>query len=152
MFKPIRLSDQTTCVSLNDPAIDPDASDLKAYGKAAKDNPACWRELLKMRAGQEPTVFEIGVVPPGELTRIMDECVNTKATRYEEAAWRCFLAGVRGIRSWSDDPPRVKRDGVEYVDPAWLAKTFARGLRAIAVEIGSFVYHWNQLTEDEIKN
>lgn len=161
MFKPLRLSDQTTCISYLDPAIDHDQMTEDAWAEYIKksiNNPSIWRDLIKFKAGESPAVFVIGVVPPDELTRIHDECSLRKEDdrRDEELRWRCFLSGLRDIQNWQneDGKPIPKRTigGVEYVDPSWLKQTFIRGLRQVACSIGMHVYAFNQLTEDEIKN
>lgn len=159
MFKPIRMSDQTSFVSPSDPAIDIEATGeaaLEEYGKTARKDPSCWKRLLKMKPGEQPAVFDIGVVDPGEFSRIIDECglalSDHSKVHPAEASWRFFLAGLRGIQNWPETPPTVNRNGVSYVDPAWLAKAFVRGLRAVANDVGLAIYHWNQITEDEVKN
>ena len=43
-------------------------------------------------------------------------------------------------------------NNVEYVDSAWLAKTFIRGLSKVAINIGAHVWAFNIVTDEEIKN
>ena len=157
MLKPIRMTDEATCVSLQDTAVDMEAmteADINSYTEKAQTNPSCWRDALKIKAGESPTVFRIGVVLPGDMVQIIDDCKIGRGDswRPNEAAWRCFLSGLRGIQGWAEEAPTIKRGNIEYVDPAWLAKTFARGLRPVAIEVGFAIFRFNQLTGDETKN
>lgn len=150
MLKPLTATAHTSVVSAADPAIDIEASDMDAYGKDVLFNPSCWREHLKIKPGDKPTVFVIGVIPPDELARINDETERKYSS--EELRWRSFMSSVRDIENWPDEIPKRKIDGVEYVEPKWLRTTFVRGLRVLALDIGLVAYMWNQLTETETKN
>ena len=153
MLKPIRLSDQTTCISPYDPAVDTDASDWKTYGAKMLTNPVAWREYIKTKPGETLTEFEVGVIPTDQLVKINDECQHMpEQVRSEELRWRAFLHGLRGIKGWEGEVPKKTVNGVEYVDPAWLAKTFVRGLAASALFVGMIALAFNRLTEEEIKN
>lgn len=162
---PMTLDAQVSVISFHDPAIDMEASarvsvpgqpePVLEYGVKRITDPASWRDTVVFKAGQAPTVFSIGVIPPAELTRIEDECrvgVDGKERR-KELFWRSFMAGLRGIENgpWKD-VPKKSVDGVEYIDPAWIARTFVRGLRDVALDIGWVVYRWNQLQDDDVKN
>ena len=182
MFKPLRLSDSTVYVSARDPAIDWDrvadreierdeslrALDVstderrgaalvkfaKRMHSAASKQPSVTADWLLPKDGQRVVKFVIGVIPPGELARIHDECrVFTSEVKSAQLAWRSFIAGLRDIKDgpW-DDVPKRKVDGVEYVDPMWIGKTFVRGMRDVAEQVGSATWAWNQLTEDDAKN
>lgn len=172
MHKPISPSSSTVTISVYDPAIDwvaspiADAELSKKYAEESIRNPSCFRDYVKPRAGEALTVYTIGAIPPDELVRIEDECrpgpdvrevggVSVEvipAPRNTEAAWRSFLLGVRDIEGWQARPEYHEVNGVRYVRPQWLKDNFGRGLRKIANDVGSRIWHWNQLTEDEIKN
>lgn len=161
MLKPLTLEATTSCVSSMDPAIDREASDLQKYGSELLSNSNAWRELLKFKSGEKPTVFVLGVIPPDEMSRINDETPKRKLSEEhtvtdwssEELQWRSFLTSLRDIEGWeSGEIPKRKVGGVEYIDPSWLRKTFVRGLRKIALEVGLAAYFWNMLTETETKN
>lgn len=151
MLRPLTLSASTTMVSSLDPAIDHEASDLKAYGENGLFKPGCWKDYLKFKAGEKPTIFVIGVIPPDDLAMINDET----SSKYESEAlrWRAFLLSLRDIEGWDgEEIPKRKVSNVEYVDQQWIKRNFIRGLRPIALEVGLVAYLWNQLTETEIKN
>jgi hypothetical protein len=91
------------------------------------------------------------------MNRIDDECpIKTEdgvATSSSERLWRFFVNGIRKLEQWTGEQPAMKTiNGVEYVDPAWLAKTFIRELRQVGIEIGAAVGAFNTLTQDEVKN
>lgn len=155
-FKPTRLSDQSTAVSIFDPAIDPDQSDLERYKNERGRNPAVWRECIKANPGERLTEFVIGVVPPDMFSRINDDCVphDPNRSRQQELGWRCFLHGIREIQGFEseDEAKVIKVGGVDYVDPQWLKKKFSRSLLAVAIEIGHLIWRFNQIDETEIKN
>lgn len=155
-YKPMRLSDSTVAISSGDPAIDREATGadaLKRYADEWMKNPACFRELLKARMGEQFVVYTIGVIHPDEMIRLIDECrLGSPEPRYNELFWRSFLAGVRDVKGWPCEPTKRKIGDVEYVDPGWLKEQYARGHLRIALDIGAQVWHWNQLTEDEAKN
>lgn len=126
-------------------------------GNAAVKNPAATLELYKLKPGETATLFEIGVLHPDELVRIEDECkVGTPDVRRKELHWRCFLAGLRDVKGLGGDPdfvaPKRKVGDIEYVDQPWLRRTFIRGLRPVALDVGSMTFVWNQFTEDDAKN
>jgi hypothetical protein len=74
-------------------------------------------------------------------------------TKHSERFWRSFLVSIRDIDGLAEKPKKERMvQGVEYCDTEWLKKTFIRGLRQVATEIGMYAWLWNQLTEDEIKN
>jgi hypothetical protein len=169
MFKPIRLDDSIAVVSVRDPAIDWDAmvaaekakegnqtkpyNDIKLaliedYGNAAINDPTAALAKIVVKSGQSLTKFIVGVIPGDEMTRISDECRG----HFQALCWRSFLHSLRGIEGSADKPNTVTVCGVQYVDPEWIKKTFIRGLRSWAIEIGMAAWSWNQLTGDEIKN
>jgi hypothetical protein len=136
-------------VAQNDPAIDHDNSDWKAYGEWFLKKKGSWREYIKPLDGQQITEFVIGVIPSSELSRISDEFGDAMK---EEAQWKCFLYGLRDINGWPGDVPKVKKGGIEYVDPVWISKTFIRGLRQTGLLVGFAAWVFNQMTAEEIKN
>ena len=181
-FKPLTMSAQVTYVSSADPAVDwdaivaaelelhPDVRDsdkpwdakravaeekfLERYTVACLKDPAVSLSMLKIKQGEQPTKFVIGVIPPEEMSRIADECrLGGESAMPSQAKWRAFLSSIRDVQNFGAAPvPKRKVGDVEYVEPAWLNKSFARGLREIALGVGIISWRWNQLREDEIKN
>ena len=150
MFKPIEKTASVTCISIEDPAIDLDASNMQEYAGIAIKQPGRWSEFIKTKPGEALTRFVVGVLPSDEANRIIDDCgLHRGELKASELAWRSFLATCRGVEGWPDEVPKGA-DG--YVDKAWLKATFAKGLRRVACEIGMYAWQWNQLTEDEVKN
>lgn len=153
MFKPILPEQSVTIVSPFDPAIDDSQTDMDAFGEVALRNPESWREHFKFKEGATPTEFEIGVIPTAKLIQIESECgVGTDDLEEQKLRWMCFLYGVRNIRNFGQDVPKVKINGIEYVDPEFLSKNFTRNLRHVASNLGAQIYFWNMLNDDESKN
>lgn len=169
MLVPIAPDSSTSCISLRDAAIDwattPKELDeetdspthgqqISVYRRARIRSPSSWRDNVRIKDGQKPTVFTVGVVPCSELNRIEDECGGSgpNTVRSTELGWRCFLHGLRGIDGFGVTPKMHSVDGVEYVEPAWLAATFIGPLRAVGVEIGSIVWTWQSLMGGDVKN
>jgi hypothetical protein len=152
-FKPVRLSDKTSVVSLYDSAIDQDKSDFEAFRKVAAQSPDKWREFVFAKEGETLTEFHIGVIPPGEFCRITDSYgITSGKVQTEQLCWSCFLYGLRGIDNWFEEVPTREVDGVTYVKPDYIKKTFVKNLRQVAVNVGMYIHLWNQITEDEVKN
>ena len=162
MLVPVTKDATSSCVSMQDPAINrdaivretlPDGTSAASYIRERYKNPSSWRELVPMLEGATPTVFVIGVIPPSELNRIEDECGNADGTRNaNELGWRCFLHGVRKIDGLELSIVTKQVGGVEYVDPQWLADVFNGYLRNVAIEIGTIVWAWNQLAPEDSAN
>ena len=156
MFKPLRCSDYTVAISVKDPAIDADATGsetLAEFEQLRLKAPSAFRDKIKVKSGETLTEFLVGVIPADEMTRIQDECRPGRPdAKYEEMFWRSFIHGLRDIKGWPDTVEKKNVGGVEYVRPEWIKKTFIRGLRSVALDIGSQVWSWNNLTEEEIKN
>lgn len=168
MLVPISPDSTTSCISLRDVAIDwsttPKEQDtdadspthgqlVPAYRLARIKSPSSWRDNVRFKDGEKPTVFTIGVVPSSELNRIEDECNRgDEGVRHTELGWRCFLQGLRGIDGFGVKPEMHTVDGIEYVKPAWLAATFVGPLRAVGVEIGSIIWTWQSLMGGDVKN
>ena len=163
-LRPVSLDSSVSAVSLHDPAFDlvgkteigedgkPQPMGLAYVHKRAK-NPAIWREVLTPKDGASPTEFVLGVIPAAELNRAEDECgLGTMRFKSRELYWRCFLLGVRAIAGWPSKVPTKYRGDVEFVDPEWLAATFAGKLREDALDIGMQAWQWNQVAGDEVKN
>ena len=153
MFKPVLPEQSITVVSPFDPAIDESQSDLENFANDALKDPECWRKYFKFKEGATPTEFEIGVVPSAKLIQIESECgLGTEQINETKLRWMCFLYGIRDIRNFGQDVPKVTLNGVEYVDPEFLSKNFTRNLRHVASNIGAQIYFWNMLNDDESKN
>ncbi len=172
MLRPIHLEATVSAVSIYDDAFDvekaraathdhamPDGASktfngVQKYSAERMKNPGCWREFLPVKDGQSPTEFIIGVIPPGELTRMEDEArLSSDTPRPGELHWRAFLSSVREIKNspWQD-VPTDEIGGVRYVRASWLAKQFAGRLRQVALDIGFQAWSWNQVAEVEVKN
>ena len=160
MFKPVKTSDTIQVHSVYDPAIDWAA--MQDADKERRDKDALRSEIhskaidnldalkcLKFKSGETPTIFTIGVIPSDILTAIQDQHGGLSRSAIE-LRWRCFLSGLRDV-SWQDKPEKRDVDGVSYVDPSWIKKTFVRGLRSVALEIGMYVWQFNRMTEDEAR-
>lgn len=160
MLKPLRMSDQATTISVHDDAIDFESmteEDAARWVEATQTNPSAWRDCVKIKDGEQPTEFVIGVLRPDEMSQIMDDCKlmdpDPTKRRYAEAAWRAFLGGLKDVRNWPEgDVPKKGANGSERVDPAWIRKTFSAGMVKVAHDIGTKIWRFNQLTEIEAKN
>jgi hypothetical protein len=181
-FKPISLSDTTSYIDISDSAVDkerlidkqietdpelkdPDLSDDRKrvvawkcfqidFMAAVKKRPAASKELLLFKDGETPTEFVIGVVPAGDMNRIYDETTETDKYRGSgnERFWRMFLHGLRDIKNWHGDVKKKSVNNINYVDTGWLEKNFVGGLRTTAINVGTAIHWFNELTGDEIKN
>lgn len=162
MLKPI-LRDQTvSMVSLQDPAFDlekspeieVDGDTVLEYAVERFRDPSSWRRLLKTHDGQQPTEFLLGIIPAAEHARIEDECARAHDRRWRELCWRSFCAALCDIKGGFDmaGVPRVKTDGVSYIDPAWIHRTFVGTLYEVAIELGAVAWQWNRMGGDDGKN
>ena len=153
MFKPVLPEQSVTVVSPFDPAIDLAQSDLDGYAEVALTDPEAWRKFFKFKEGCEPTEFEIGVIQSAKLIQIESECgLNTDNVDESKLRWLCFLNGIRDVRNFHAEVPKVSINGISYVDPEFLAKQFVRDLRKVASGMGAVIYFWNMLNDDEAKN
>lgn len=177
-LRPVSLSSCVTYVSARDPSIDwsqiealelekfPEllrgdvTPDVRAqatqahfatrYAEETLKNPGCWRDLLKFKSGESPTIFTIGVIDPDEMCRLADDCkIGSESARVQELKWRAFLASVRDISTFGQEQPQKRG---ERVDAQWLKEHCGRGMRLVALDVGMVAWRWNQLTEDEAKN
>lgn len=127
----------------DDPAVE---SADPSYSHA---NAQRWRELLKIKDGHTPTEWLVGVCPTVELFAAYNEPAHL-------GAWRVFLHSVRGIKASSGlcdgDPPTVRVNGIEYIDPRWLVGKMTRKLASCALWVGTVAMSWNSLSEDDGKN
>lgn len=157
MLVPITKDATTTCISLQDPAIDLDNTEKgkdgnPLYMRERMSNPSSWRDTVKMKDGATPTVFVIGVIPSAELNHIEDDCLREDGNKANELGWRCFLHGLRRIDGLGQKAKMREIDGVEYVDPQWIADVFIGPLRTIAVEVGLAIHQWNRLSPEDMAN
>ena len=149
MFNPMTLDAKRDFICPFYPAIDDEAmsaEDWKRYHEEWSTGTS-WRDMLKIRSGETPTVFSIGPLTAEELNGIIDD-TRGAPPRTEDRHWRCFLAGLRDITGW---PGKVVKDG-NRVDKDWLRQTFVGALRKVALSVGVAVLAYNQITEDEVKN
>ncbi len=180
-FRPVSMASSVVFISADDPAVDwrriideevaaqpslqaPDiefkdrdararASFMGRFIEATMDDPGKSRQLLRFIAGQEPTEWVLGVIPPDEMVRIADETSREGHEAPRERRWRAFLAALRDVRPWPEPVKKRKVGDVEYVDQVWAKVQFGlRGLRNIALDVGLVAWAWNNLREDEAKN
>ena len=164
MLKPVKRGQSITVISPSDPAIDRDNSP-KREGDDGKEKLAYaldltdgkfggWSEKLRFHAGEQPTKFLVGVIPSAEMNLIQDECLSEEGTKFNELCWRSFCSSIRDIENFGGDMkiPKHKVDGIDYVSPAWLRRTFIGDLRDVAITIGFVAWQWNSLQETDIKN
>lgn len=152
MLKAITKDATRSCVSLLDPAIDHkamtdvDHEDFEAAWRLGKD----WRAHLRLKPGEDVTVFTIGTLGTEELNTILDETRRADgAVRSDERFWRLFVAGVRDIKPWGE----IQRDPITgKIKATWLLENFIGPLRRAAISIGVYVLAYNQVTEEEVKN
>ena len=132
-----------------DPAVDKEKSDIgDRFLIESLDKPDLWRERLVFKEGKHPTEWVIGIVPPAEMNQA--EAMTGASAR----AWYVFLRSVRDIRGDGGlgKPKKVQRDGVEYVDPEWLAGVMGGHNRRCAIDLGLIAYRWQDLSGDDVKN
>lgn len=124
-------------------------------GPIIRSNPGITLETYVPRAGQQVTVFRVGVVQPAVMARIEDETsgAGSGVPRMHERYWRCFLAGLRGVDNFGQRTKPVMRtvDDVEFVDASWLSTMFVGALRKYAEEVGFVIWAWNRFSEDDAK-
>lgn len=170
-IKPLTNSDRISIVWPGDPAIDADAVGedgevlLDKYSKQCLTKPDSWRGMLKFKAGQQPTEFVIGVIPPQEMARIEDEARREMGDDpvffSAQLQWESFCLALRDITNgpaerrnvngvWKEELP--KRRNSDLIDGAWLEATFTRGLRKVASHVGMVAWFWNNLSEADVKN
>jgi len=181
-FKPVSMNDRASFVSTYDPAVDrvricdseidkhPEWRESSLtqqqqreiawqsfqtdFAVAIGKDPAESERMLIFRDGETPTKFVIGAISTEDFNRIIDETQETPTHRgrVTERMWRMFLHGLRGIENWPGKVEMRTQGELEYVDPAWLRRTFVKDLREVALQVGSVVLAYNRLTEEEIKN
>lgn len=151
MLKPIEPASSATTVWHKDPAFK--QGDAKAFLDAVdKGNPTAWREHLELIDGKQPTLFTIGVIPPSDMVRIEDDArLGTDKARMHSLFWNCFVYGLRDVKG-GFDAKKITVNGVDYVDPDWIEKTFGGQLRMCAVSIGKAIWYWNTVQDVDVKN
>ena len=166
-LRPVDSTSTFSIVHPDDSAVDPETSDFKGFWEAIAADPSGWQNFLKLKEGQVPTKYVIGVIRPADLCRIEDECgvemFTAKVKNPTQLYWKCFLLSLRDI---VDGPtmeittqagrvehrvPKQKHNGQDVVDPAWLENVFSRGNRVVGIFIGSVAYHWQKMTDDDAK-
>jgi hypothetical protein len=179
-IKPITADATVTVVWPHDPAVDADAritvkrtrivdgeaeewddetTRVARYGELCVKDPGCWRDLLHMHPGQEPTEFVLGVIPPSRLNRIEDDArVGHADRRGRQLQWESFCAALVDMRNGPTQ--EIKKDGRVVhevpksqgrVDRAWLDDIFGGGLRVCALNIGSIAFMWNNMQTGDAK-
>lgn len=149
MFKAVTLDAKRDFICQYDPAIDDDAMTAKDWAEVhdAWIHGGDWRDKIKIRPGEQPTVFSVGALTAEELNGIIDD-TRGNPPRSEDRSWRAFLAGLRDVNGWPGPVPKTEG----RVDRDWLRKTFVGSLRKVALAVGGAVLVYNNTTEDEIKN
>ena len=145
--KPMDESTTITVVYHGDEAIDLEESDVETYEEKKFDDPGCWRKYLKPKAGEKITQFEIGVIPPNQMSAIQDiPGINLRI-------WRAFLASLHDI---IDGPTlettkhqrEVPKAG-DLVDQEWMNRVFGGANFKVAQEIGALAYKWQQFAGED---
>jgi hypothetical protein len=151
MLKPIEPMSSVTTVWHLDPDVE---SYPDNYTEQIREDPSAWRQVLTIKDGGSPTLFEVGVIPPSVLARIeSDALFPSNEWRMHEMFWACFRAGLRDIKSGAFGVvPKVAVNGVEYVDPEWLERTFIRSLRGCGLFLGRIAWQWNTAHDSDVKN
>ena len=161
MLKPLSAHHTVSAVWHADPAVDQDKSDIEGYLENVARNPSCWTDYLKFKDGQQPTKFEIGVIPPSTLTNYEDECYLGKANQKRNTLHMlCFIRGVRDIKDGAEllgaeaEIPKTSPGAglPEHVSATWVEKTFVRDLRQCVLFIGGLAWSWQQFGSDDAKN
>lgn len=162
MLKPIQRDQSVGMIWPEDPAIDHSASEkttvegseILKYVEDRVGDPGSWRRTVRFVDGEQPTVFVVGIIPGAERARIQDDCLSSEP-KLRELAWRTFCASLRDIEPagslGADNAPRRSIDGVSYLDPAWVRRTFVGALHAAAVDVGLIAWSWNSLSEADAK-
>lgn len=139
--------------------VDPDVDELpsrEVYQAVARTSPGAWSDLLKRKPGQDPTVFRIGAIPPGELNRIEHEFgAGTDGNKARD--WECFKASLRDIengpRTEDGRVPKSRDGGVARVRGDWIEQQFGGGMMRMAgLFVGAVAWAWNNLTGEDAKN
>lgn len=142
-----------TLISVRDPAIDPDRSDLDAYESDYLYDPA----RLVLREGELPTLFHCRPLSQRLVVRLLDRMMRGREggeveVYVHEAALLSFRYGVSDIENLPGfDPQRhIQQGNPPAIKESWLDKS---GLPVdVVVEIGSVILAKSRLSETDRKN
>jgi hypothetical protein len=157
VLKPVSITTTAAVAWPLDPAFDATQAEREACAAKMVDDVGAWKQL-KVKAGEQPTVFTIGVIPASTLTLYEDQCgPRTSRMLY----WLCFKRGIQGLAGY---PPAwlYNEKEIPMVDPgngmpkhvsaAWLEQHFNGQLRECGVFIGTVIYRWQDLAGGDVKN
>ena len=161
MLKPVSVTSTATIAWPEDPAFDATPEEIEQCAADMVDDMGAWQKL-KVKPGEKPTVFTIGVIPATVLTQYEDQCSIGKIFPHDQVLhWLCFKRGVQDI---TGHPPEWLYNATEipiidpgngmpkHITPAWLEKHFNGLLRQCGLFIGMAVYRWQDLVGAEVKN
>ncbi len=142
-----------TLVSVHDPAIDRERSDMESYERDYSYNPT----RLVFHAGQQPTQFVCRPLSHRLVARLLDVMMHGTPqgevdVAVHEAALMAFRYGVADIRNLSGfDPARhVQRGNPPVIKESWL-DTSPLPVEVV-VEIGAVILARARLGEGQRKN
>jgi hypothetical protein len=130
-----------------DPAFDATQAEREACAIKMVEDIGAWKGL-KVKAGEAPTVFTIGVIPASTLTLYEDQCGPRSS---KMLYWLCFKRGVQGLTGYppawlynEKEPPMIDPgNGMpKHISAAWLEQHFNGQLRDCgAVRLGPSQRH-----------
>lgn len=165
MLKPISNTSTAAVAWPHDPAFDATPEEIERTAIEMAEDLGAWRKL-KVKAGEQPTLFTVGVIPPSVLTMYEDQCgieVSRLGLRGNTRSlyWLCFKRGIQALAGY---PPAWLYNAKEvpttdpghgqpkHLDPLWLEQHFNGELRQCALFIGMVVYRWQDLAGRDAKN
>lgn len=162
MLKPVSSTSTAVIAWPMDPAFDADDEERTRCAEKMADDLKAWREL-KVKPGERPTLFTIGVIPPSILTEYEDRCNGSGFLSGGPRIlhWLCFKRGVQKIDAFpaewlyneTEPPTKDPKTGLPpYIDPQWLEKHFSGVLRECGLFVGIAVYRFQDLAGDDQKN
>ena len=161
MLKPVSITSTAAIAWPQDPAFDATDEEVEQCAAEMVNNMGAWRKL-RIKEGEQPTVFVIGVVPPSILTQYEDQCSIGKIFPHEQVLhWLCFKRGVVGVSGYPPEwlynieevPTTDPGNGLpKHVKSVWLEKHFNGPLRQCALFVGMAVYRFQDLAGAEVKN
>ncbi len=149
----VKTMHEYTLVSMADPAIDTEHSDLERYQSDYLYDP----KHLCFQEGERPTTFHCRSLTHGEVVRLLDRMMRggqngDVEVSVHEAALLAFRYGVTDIENFEGFNPRlhIQKGNPAMIRSSWLDQS---GLPVdIIVEIGSVILARSRLSEGDRKN
>ena len=152
-LKPVAAAMEFYLISVYDPAVDLDASDVEAYKQTGD------MAHIKMHEGESPTVFECRAPKASAMLRISNS-LHMNGVESEGGhgvmAQEAFRYGVRGVRNLQDD------NGHDVTLAAGDFSGNPRGIKLawvddhipweVVLDIGALVIVRSRLSEEDAKN